>query len=115
MLVSAETVNDFQLNPGDLIRLRLQDARTARLPDRCRSTTSGIVNEFPTAPKDSFLVANAAYVAQQTGSDAVGTFLVDTGGHQRRRRSPTAVRAVVGTTGQRRAPSTTPAGSSGPA
>jgi putative ABC transport system permease protein len=28
ILVSAETVKDFQLSPGDLLRLRLQDART---------------------------------------------------------------------------------------
>jgi putative ABC transport system permease protein len=41
---------------------------------------AGIVSEFPTAPKDSFFVANADYVAQRTGSDAVGAFLVDTGG-----------------------------------
>jgi putative ABC transport system permease protein len=40
----------------------------------------GVVNEFPTAPKDSFFVANAGYVAQQTGSDAVGAYLIDTGG-----------------------------------
>jgi putative ABC transport system permease protein len=39
-----------------------------------------VVTEFPTAPKDSFFVANAGYVAQRTGSDAVGAFLVDTGG-----------------------------------
>jgi putative ABC transport system permease protein len=38
------------------------------------------VNEFPTAPKDSFFVANADYVAAKTHNDAVGTFLVDTGG-----------------------------------
>ena len=38
----------------------------------------GMVSEWPTAPKDSFLVANAAYVARASGSDAVGTFLVKT-------------------------------------
>jgi putative ABC transport system permease protein len=79
VLVSAETVNDFQLNPGDLVRLRLQDARTHTY----RTVPFhyvGIVNEFPTAPKDSFLVANASYVAQRTGSDTVGTYLVNTGG-----------------------------------
>jgi putative ABC transport system permease protein len=80
LLVSAETVSDFQLMPGDLINLRLQDARTHQL------TTVGfhyvgVVTEFPTAPKDSFFVANAGYVAQRTGSAAVGAFLVDTGGH----------------------------------
>jgi putative ABC transport system permease protein len=40
----------------------------------------GVVSEFPTAPKDSFFVANASYITQKTGSDAVGTFLVNTGG-----------------------------------
>jgi DNA-binding beta-propeller fold protein YncE len=39
----------------------------------------GIANDFPTAPRDGFLVANADYVAQSTGSDAVGSFLVNTG------------------------------------
>ncbi|MFF4730538.1 FtsX-like permease family protein [Streptomyces mirabilis] len=44
----------------------------------------GVAKEFPTAPKDSFFVANASYVAKATGSDAVGAFLVDTGGtHQK--------------------------------
>jgi putative ABC transport system permease protein len=78
LLVSAETVKDFQLVPGDSIHLRLQDARTHQL------TTVGfhyigVVTEFPTAPKDSFFVANAGYLAQHTGN-AVGAFLVDTGG-----------------------------------
>jgi putative ABC transport system permease protein len=41
---------------------------------------AGIVKEFPTAPKDSFFVANADYVAKATGSDAIGAFLLDTGG-----------------------------------
>ncbi|MEU0794122.1 FtsX-like permease family protein [Amycolatopsis sp. NPDC005961] len=79
ILVSAETVKDFQLSPGDLINLRVQDSRTKAL----RTVPfhySGIVKEFPTAPKDSFFVANAAYLAQATGSGAVGAFLVDTGG-----------------------------------
>ncbi|SHL62076.1 ABC transporter permease [Actinacidiphila paucisporea] len=83
LLVSAETVRDFQLAPGDLINLRLPYARTGAL----RTVPfhfAGVVKEFPTAPKDSFLVANAAYVAKSTGSAAVGAFLVDTGGtHQK--------------------------------
>lgn len=77
VLVSAETVNDFQLRQGDTLRLRLQDALTHR-PVTVPFTYVGVVNEFPTAPKDSFLVANASYVADRTGSNAVGTFLVDT-------------------------------------
>ena len=79
VLVSAETVTDFQLRPGDLLRLRLQDGRTKAL----RTVPFhyvGVAKEFPTAPTDSFLVANAAYVAKATGSDAVGSFLVQTDG-----------------------------------
>lgn len=82
VLVSAETVKDFQLNPGDLLNLRLQDSASKQL----RTVPfhyAGIVKEFPTAPKDSFFVANADYVAKATGSDTVGAYLVDTGGsHQ---------------------------------
>jgi putative ABC transport system permease protein len=79
VLVSAETVRDFQLHLGDQLRLRLQDGRTTQLvtvPFRY----AGVVTEFPTAPSDSFLVANADYVAEKTGNGTVGAFLVDTGG-----------------------------------
>ena len=41
---------------------------------------AGVAKEFPTAPRDSFLIANAAYITTMTGSDTVGAFLVDTGG-----------------------------------
>src|SRR3954452_5416540 len=79
ILVSAETVTDYQLRPGDTVNLRLQDGATKQL-----TTVSfhyaGIVTEFPTAPHDSFFVANADYVAARTGSSAIGAFLVDTGG-----------------------------------
>jgi putative ABC transport system permease protein len=40
----------------------------------------GVAKEFPTAPRDSFFVANGSYVAKATGSDAVGAFLVQTDG-----------------------------------
>lgn len=39
-----------------------------------------MATEFPTAPRDSFLVANAGYVAAHTHNAAAGTLLVDTGG-----------------------------------
>lgn len=69
VLVSEETVQDFQLQQGDTINLRLLDARDHQYhPVAFRFI--GVVREFPTAPKDSFLVANAAYVARMTGSDA---------------------------------------------
>jgi putative ABC transport system permease protein len=40
----------------------------------------GVVREFPTAPKDSFLIANASYIAQQTGSDAAEIVLMRANG-----------------------------------
>jgi putative ABC transport system permease protein len=77
VLVSAETVHDFQLQPGDPLTLRLQDGRT-KAYRLVRFRYLGVAKEFPTAPRDSFLVANAGYVATATGSDAVGELLVDT-------------------------------------
>ena len=75
VLLSAETLADYQLHPGDLVRLQLQTG-----PDRAYQPVDfhvlGRIDEFPTAPKDSFLVANSTYVAAQTGSDAVSTFLI---------------------------------------
>jgi putative ABC transport system permease protein len=79
VLVAAETANSYQLHIGDPITLRLTDANTGQ-QKKVVFHYAGIVNEFPTAPRDSFFVANAGYVARQTGSDAVGTFLIDTGG-----------------------------------
>jgi putative ABC transport system permease protein len=79
ILVSAETVNTYQLKPGDLLRLRLQNNRTHAY-QLVSFHYVGIVNEFPTAPKDSFIIANAPYLAKQTHSHATGTFLINTGG-----------------------------------
>jgi putative ABC transport system permease protein len=65
VLVSDETVSDFQLNKGDALNLRLRGAAGGVLvPFRF----VGVVREFPTAPKDSFLVANSAYVASKADS-----------------------------------------------
>ena len=69
ILVSEETVQDFQLQRGDTINLRLIDARDHQYHPVAFKFI-GVAREFPTAPKDSFLVANAAYVARMTGSDA---------------------------------------------
>jgi putative ABC transport system permease protein len=79
VLVSEETVRDFQLQPGDLMRLRLQDGRTKQL-ETVPFHYIGVAKEFPTAPRDSFFVANQSYVAKATGNDAVGAFLVQTDG-----------------------------------
>ena len=79
VLVAAETVKDFQLQVGDQINLRLQSAKDQQyhvVPFHFL----GIVREFPTAPKDSFLVANASYLAQATGNLAAEVVLLRTSG-----------------------------------
>lgn len=79
VLVSEETVRDYQLKPGDRINLRLQSARDHQyhvVPFHF----VGVVREFPTAPKDSFLVADAAYIARQTGTSAAEVVLLRTRG-----------------------------------
>ncbi|HEY8622930.1 MAG TPA: FtsX-like permease family protein [Casimicrobiaceae bacterium] len=77
ILVSAETVKDFQLQPGDTVNLRLQSASDHQfhlVPFRF----IGVVREFPTAPRDSFLVANAGYVGRMTAADASEIVLLKT-------------------------------------
>jgi putative ABC transport system permease protein len=79
VLVSDETVTDFQLEPGDTINLRLQNAADHQyrvVPFRF----IGIIREFPTAPRDSFLVANAGYIARMTGSSAAEVVLMRVAG-----------------------------------
>jgi putative ABC transport system permease protein len=80
VLVSEETRQDFQLNPGDQINLRLQfsnDHQYHVVP----FSFLGVVREFPTAPKDSFLVANAGYMAKETGSNADEIVLIKASGN----------------------------------
>jgi putative ABC transport system permease protein len=75
-LLAQETLHDYQLHTGDLVRLRLQDAQ-----GRYRTVpfhVTGVVTEFATAPRDSFIVANASYIAQTTGSSTIQTLLVRT-------------------------------------
>lgn len=94
ILVSLETVRDFQLRPGDALKLRLQDGKTKQYRE-VGFHYIGVAKEFPTAPKDSFLLANADYVARATASDAVGAFLVNTGGTNVNQVA-TAAQAVAG-------------------
>ena len=73
----------------------MRDGRTGRLTP-VTFHYAGVAKEFPTAPKDSFLVASADYVARATGSTAVGAFLLDTGG-QGTTAVADRVRALLGT------------------
>ena len=75
-LLSQETLHDYQLHRGDLVRLRLKDStgRYRTVPFH----VVGVVTEFATAPRDSFVLANRSYVAAATGLSAVQTLLVRT-------------------------------------
>ena len=75
ILLSDETVTDFQLKQGDKINLRLRNASDGAY-HVVPFTFIGVVREFPTAPTDSFLVANASYVAKQTGISTAETLLI---------------------------------------
>jgi putative ABC transport system permease protein len=61
LLVSKETITDYSLRPGDLVRLRVLDRRTGKLRVAPFHVV-GVVQEFPSAPKDSFMVANLRYL-----------------------------------------------------
>jgi putative ABC transport system permease protein len=78
ILASAETVKDFQLQLGDQLTLRLRDSRTGE-QRQVVFHYAGVVKEFPTAPKDSFFVANASYLAQSSGNPRPDAYLIDTG------------------------------------
>jgi putative ABC transport system permease protein len=87
VLVSEETVQTYQLHSGDTLVLRLQRAGShAYVPVNFRFI--GVTREFPTAPHDSFLVANANYVAAQTGSNAAEVVLI-------RARAPGAIASIA--------------------
>jgi putative ABC transport system permease protein len=63
--VSKETIADFSLKTGDLLRLRVLDQQTGRF-HVVPFHVAGIVQEFPSAPKDSFMVANLGYLESVT-------------------------------------------------
>ena len=65
ILVSKETVTDYSLALGDLLRLRVLDHATGRFRVAPFHVV-GIVQEFPSAPKDSFMVTNLAYLERVT-------------------------------------------------
>jgi putative ABC transport system permease protein len=75
-LLAQETLHDYQLHPGDMIRLRLKDrtGHYATVPFH----VVGVITEFATAPRDSFILANSSYIAQASGSDVAQTMLIST-------------------------------------
>ncbi len=65
ILVSKETISDYSLRLGDLLRLRVLDYTTGRFRI-APFHVAGVVQEFPSAPKDSFMVTNLAYLRRVT-------------------------------------------------
>ncbi len=61
ILVSKETITDYSLRAGDLLKLRVLDRSSGHfrvVPFH----VVGTVQEFPSAPKDSFMVTNLRYL-----------------------------------------------------
>jgi len=65
ILVSKETISDYSLAVGDLLKLRTLDRATGRF-GVVPFHVAGVVQEFPSAPRDSFMVANLAYLQSST-------------------------------------------------
>ena len=61
ILVSKETIADYQLKLGDLLNLRVLDHSTGRF-HVVPFHVAGVVQEFPSAPRDSFMIANLPYL-----------------------------------------------------
>jgi putative ABC transport system permease protein len=61
ILVSKETIADYQLKIGDLLNLRVLDRHSGRF-GVVPFHVAGVVQEFPSAPRDSFMVANLSYL-----------------------------------------------------
>jgi putative ABC transport system permease protein len=78
ILVSAETATDYSIVPGDHLKIRVPDANGKLVT--VVFTMAGVALEFPTAPKDAFLVANQSYVATQTGNDRISFVLAKADG-----------------------------------
>jgi putative ABC transport system permease protein len=61
IVVSRETIADYSLNLGDRLNLRVLDLRSGGF-HVVPFHVVGVVQEFPSAPRDSFMLANIAYL-----------------------------------------------------
>lgn len=90
ILVSKETITDYSLGIGDLLRLRVLDHHSGKfriVPFH----VVGTVQEFPSAPRDSFMVANLAYLQKADRAGGPNVIFVNTS------EDPAAVAARVAT------------------
>jgi putative ABC transport system permease protein len=90
ILVSKETITDYSLGVGDLLRLRVLDHRSGKF-HIVPFHVVGTVQEFPSAPRDSFMVANLAYLQKADRAGGPNVVFVNAG------EDPAAVAARVAT------------------
>ena len=90
-LVSQETLHDYQLRTGDAVRLRLKNRTGTYITIPFHIV--GVIAEFSTAPRDSFVLANRSYLAAATGLSGVQTLLIRT---RSPRQVATAIHAPAG-------------------
>jgi putative ABC transport system permease protein len=88
IVVSKETITDYSLNVGDLLKLRVLDHASGKF-HIVPFHVVGTVQEFPSAPRDSFMVANLSYL--QAADRAGGPNVVFAGTSE----NPAAVAARV--------------------
>ena len=79
ILVSQETITDYSLAQGDLLKLRVLDHRTGAFKV-VPFHVVGVVQEFPSAPKDSFMVTNLAYLERVTNDPGPNVVFVKASG-----------------------------------
>jgi putative ABC transport system permease protein len=82
ILVSRETITDYALHRGSLLKLRVLDQRSGRFkvaPFR----VIGTVQEFPSAPRDSFMVTNLGYLRSVTHAPGPNEVFAKTSGPPR--------------------------------
>ncbi|HEX5195821.1 MAG TPA: FtsX-like permease family protein, partial [Gaiellales bacterium] len=87
ILVSKETMTDYQLSLGDLLRLRVLDRARGQF-HVVNFHVAGVVQEFPAAPRDSFMVANLAYLQAADHAGGPNLLFVRSG-------SPTRTAAAI--------------------
>jgi putative ABC transport system permease protein len=88
IIVSKETITDYSLAVGDLLRLRVLDHRSGRFRT-IPFHVVGTVQEFPSAPRDSFMVANLSYLQKADRAGGPNVVFASTG------EDPAAVAARV--------------------
>jgi putative ABC transport system permease protein len=79
ILVSKETITDYSLQLGDLLRLRVLDHASGRFRIAPFHVV-GVVQEFPSAPRDSFMVVNLSHLERVTHDSGPNVVLVRASG-----------------------------------